>query len=80
MTDNFPKNMYDVIVIGGGQAGLIMEFYLRRTNFNYLILDAHKSPGMAWLKAWDLLNFFARPVEFAFRLAFSRKAGKIPVP
>ena len=59
MSGNFAKETYDVIVIGGGQAGLSMGFYLRRANFSYLILDAQETPGGAWLKAWDSLKLFS---------------------
>ena len=30
---------YDVIVIGAGQAGLSMGYYLQQTNLSFLILD-----------------------------------------
>ncbi|MEQ8925446.1 MAG: ArsO family NAD(P)H-dependent flavin-containing monooxygenase [Fulvivirga sp.] len=53
---------YDVIIIGGGQSGLAVAFYLRRTNFNYLILDEQSSPGGAWLHTWDSLKLFS-PAE-----------------
>lgn len=59
MSGNFAKETYDVIVIGGGQAGLSTGFYLRRTNLSYLILDAQETPGGAWLKAWDSLKLFS---------------------
>lgn len=35
----------DVVVIGGGQAGLAAGFYLRRTGLSYVILDAQARPG-----------------------------------
>lgn len=31
-------NRFDVIVIGGGQSGLAMGYYLRRTGLSYIIL------------------------------------------
>ena len=31
--------IFDVIVIGGGQAGLAVGYYLRRTKLNFVILD-----------------------------------------
>jgi len=40
---------YDVVVIGGGQAGLSVSYYLRRANLNYVILDGQTSAGGAWL-------------------------------
>jgi len=49
----------DVVVIGGGQAGLAAGFYLRMTGLSYVILDAQDRPGGAWLHGWDLLGSHA---------------------
>ncbi|HVG48041.1 MAG TPA: ArsO family NAD(P)H-dependent flavin-containing monooxygenase [Rubellimicrobium sp.] len=49
----------DVVVIGGGQAGLAAGFYLRRTGLSYVILDARGRPGGAWLHGWDSLRLFS---------------------
>lgn len=35
----------DVVVIGGGQAGLSAGYFLRRSGLSYVILDAETSPG-----------------------------------
>lgn len=53
---------YDVVVIGGGQSGLAVGYFLRRTGLNYLILDAQKEPGGAWQHGWDSLRLFS-PAE-----------------
>ena len=53
------ENKYDVVVIGGGQAGLSVGFYLRRANLSYVILDAQAEPGGAWQKAWKSLRLFS---------------------
>jgi putative flavoprotein involved in K+ transport len=49
----------DVVVIGGGQAGLAAGFYLRRAGLSYVILDAQERPGGAWLRGWDSLRLFS---------------------
>jgi putative flavoprotein involved in K+ transport len=41
---------YDVIVIGGGQNGLAMGYYLRRSGLSYIILDNQREAGGAWLQ------------------------------
>lgn len=46
------ENRFDVIVIGGGQSGLAMGNYLRRTGFTFVIFDDQKEPGGAWLHVW----------------------------
>ncbi|WP_301547113.1 NAD(P)-binding protein [Micromonospora sp. C95] len=38
----------DVVVVGGGQAGLAAGYYLRRADLNFDILDAQPQPGSAW--------------------------------
>jgi len=50
---------FDVIVIGGGQSGLAMGYYLRRSGLSYIILDNQKEPGGAWLHTWKSLRLFS---------------------
>jgi putative flavoprotein involved in K+ transport len=50
---------YDVGVIGGGQAGLAVGYYLRRTALRWTILDAQVVPGGAWTRAWRSLRLFS---------------------
>jgi glycine/D-amino acid oxidase-like deaminating enzyme len=54
----------DVVVIGGGQAGLAVGYYLRRTQLSWAILDAQARPGGAWPRAWDSLRLFS-PARFS---------------
>lgn len=54
----------DVVVIGGGQAGLAMGYYLRRTSLRWTILDAQDAPGGAWLHTWRSLRLFS-PARFS---------------
>jgi cation diffusion facilitator CzcD-associated flavoprotein CzcO len=49
----------DVIVIGGGQAGLAVAFYLRRTGLRHVILDDQSAPGGAWRHTWPSLRLFS---------------------
>ncbi|WP_274474656.1 flavin-containing monooxygenase [Mangrovimonas aestuarii] len=55
--------MKDFIIIGAGQAGLSMAYYLKQLNVNYLIVDANSETGAPWLKRWDSLKLFT-PSEF----------------
>lgn len=50
---------FDVIVIGGGQSGLSMGYYLRRSGLSYIILDKQKEGGGAWLHTWKSLRLFS---------------------
>jgi len=54
----------DIIVIGGGQAGLACGYYLKKAGFEFTILDDQPSPGGAWQHAWDALTLFS-PSEFS---------------
>ncbi|MGW4221428.1 FAD-dependent oxidoreductase, partial [Streptomyces bacillaris] len=49
----------DVVVIGGGQAGLATGYHLRRQNLDFVILDAQPAPGGAWQHTWDSLRLFS---------------------
>jgi putative flavoprotein involved in K+ transport len=48
----------DVVVIGAGQAGLAMGYYLRRQGRRFAILDGADSIGAAWRSRWDSLVLF----------------------
>jgi putative flavoprotein involved in K+ transport len=58
----------DVLVIGGGQAGLAAGYHLRRTGFTahtgFVILDANPSPGGSWQHMWDSMHLFS-PAGFS---------------
>jgi cation diffusion facilitator CzcD-associated flavoprotein CzcO len=49
----------DVAVIGGGQAGLAVGYYLRRTGLRFAILDDQPAGGGAWQRAWPSLRLFS---------------------
>lgn len=48
----------DVVVIGGGQAGLAAGYHLRRRHVDFVI-DAQQAPGGAWQHTWDSLHLFS---------------------
>ena len=49
---------YDVVVIGGGQAGLSVGYYLRKRGLRFVILDACERIGDSWRTRWDSLRLF----------------------
>ncbi|MER6097946.1 ArsO family NAD(P)H-dependent flavin-containing monooxygenase [Streptomyces sp. NPDC001728] len=50
----------DVVVIGGGQAGLAAGYHLRRlSGLDFAVLDAQPTPGGAWQHTWDSLHLFS---------------------
>ncbi|PRY35024.1 cation diffusion facilitator CzcD-associated flavoprotein CzcO [Spirosoma oryzae] len=56
-----PKEV-DIVVIGGGQSGLAVGYFLRRTGRSFVILDAGSAPGGSWNQGWDSLRLFS-PAE-----------------
>src|ERR671932_1309710 len=49
---------YDVAVIGAGQAGLAMGYFLARQGRRFVIVEAADSVGAAWRTRWDSLVLF----------------------
>jgi putative flavoprotein involved in K+ transport len=49
---------FDVVVVGGGQAGLAMGYFLARQGRRFVILEAGPSVGTAWRERWDSLVLF----------------------
>lgn len=49
---------YDVIIVGGGQAGLAMGYALKKKNKRFTILDENESAGESWRQRYDSLQLF----------------------
>ena len=56
--------MHDAIVIGAGQSGLAVSYYLRKYGADFVVLDASDTSGGAWPHYWDALTLFSR-AEFS---------------
>jgi putative flavoprotein involved in K+ transport len=52
------RGRFDVVVIGAGQAGLVMGYYLARQGRRFVILEAADQVGAAWRTRWDSLVLF----------------------
>ncbi|HKA41112.1 MAG TPA: FAD-dependent oxidoreductase [Burkholderiales bacterium] len=52
------REYFDVVVIGGGQAGLSVGYHLSRAGVRFTILDANQRIGDSWRKRWDSLRLF----------------------
>src|ERR671919_2843591 len=57
-SDERSREHFDVVVVGGGQAGLAMGHSLARQGRRFLILEAADSIGAAWRSRWDSLVLF----------------------
>ncbi|WP_256207034.1 FAD-dependent oxidoreductase, partial [Pseudomonas sp. ABFPK] len=51
----------DVIVIGGGQAGLAVGWHLQQHGLDFLILDEQTHPGGNWRNYYDSLRIPRHP-------------------
>lgn len=58
MKDSQSSQYTETVVIGGGQAGLCVGYYLAQRGFPFLILDANRRIGDAWRNRWDSLRLF----------------------
>lgn len=53
------SDTFDAIVIGGGQAGLAIGYYLKKQGKRFVILDANERIGGSWrTRTWDSLRLF----------------------
>jgi putative flavoprotein involved in K+ transport len=50
--------LLDVLVIGGGQAGLAMGYHLTQRGLSFQIADAGAQIGETWRSRWDSLQLF----------------------
>lgn len=53
-----PGEQVDIVIIGGGQAGLAIGYFLAQAHGDFVILDAHERVGDAWRLRWDSLRLF----------------------
>jgi putative flavoprotein involved in K+ transport len=49
------------VILGGGQAGLVMGYHLRQAGEQFVILDAQPRIGDTWRNRWDSLRLFSFP-------------------
>src|SRR6266568_1382783 len=55
---------FDVVVIGGSQAGLAVGYYLAQRGLRFVILDAGAEIGHVWRSRWDSLTLFT-PAQYS---------------
>jgi putative flavoprotein involved in K+ transport len=48
----------EVVVVGGGQAGLALGYFLKQQGRDSTILEAAATPAAAWRERWDSLRLF----------------------
>ena len=50
---------FQVVIVGGGQAGLAVGYHLAQRRIPFAILDANPRVGDSWRKRWDSLRLFS---------------------
>ena len=77
--NNSAPEHVDVLVIGGGQAGLALGWHLRQSTRSFLLVDAGPEVGHVWRSRWDSLRLFT-PAEYDALpgMAFPAPTGTYP--
>src|SRR5215216_5898787 len=58
MSNTTVTRNHDVVVVGGGQAGLAIGYFLANQGLDFTILEAAAEPAAAWRSRWDSLRLF----------------------
>jgi putative flavoprotein involved in K+ transport len=58
MTVTAATRHLEVVVVGGGQAGLAVGYFLAQQKRRFTILEAAGEPAAAWRSRWDSLRLF----------------------
>jgi putative flavoprotein involved in K+ transport len=70
---------WHTIIIGAGQAGLSIGYYLKQMHKDFLILDQNNEIGDSWRKRWDSLLLFTPSQHDALPgMKFPAKRGTFP--
>ena len=81
MGNGVVRKRLDVVVVGGGQAGLAIGYFLARQGLDFTILDAAAEPAAAWRGRWDSLRLFTPARYDALPgLRVPGRSGRLPQP
>ena len=53
MGGNQRRERFELVVVGGGQAGLAAGYWLSQLDIDFVILDDQARTGDVWRKRWD---------------------------
>ena len=79
MTAPVMTERYQVIVVGGGQAGLAIGYFLAEQGRRFLILEDSEAPAAAWQRSLGLsAAVHVRPLRRAARTIVPRRSEPLP--
>jgi len=64
VTSGIRAPSFDVVVIGGSQAGLAVGYHLAKRGLRFVILDSGPEIGHVWRSRWDSLTLFT-PAQYS---------------
>jgi len=64
MTSRIGASSFDVVIVGGGQAGLAVGYHLAQRGLRFVILDGGPETGHGWRSRWDSLTLFT-PAQYS---------------
>jgi putative flavoprotein involved in K+ transport len=53
------RERFETVIIGGGQAGLTVGYFLKRQGRSFVVLDAGGRIGDSWRARWDSLRLYS---------------------
>jgi putative flavoprotein involved in K+ transport len=71
-----PRREVDTLVIGAGQAGLAMSYWLTHHGLEHVLLERRGTLGGAWLDRWD--SFYLNTPNFGLSLPGLAYGGQDP--
>ena len=72
----FATERIDTAIVGGGQAGLALSYYLTQAGRDHVVLEQAPRAGSAWRARWD--SFTLVTPNWQFRMPGAEYAGDDP--
>lgn len=69
----------ETLIVGGGQAGLVTGYHMKRLGREFVMLDAFPRVGDAWRTRWDSLKLFT-PAKYDGLEGMRFPAGRVTFP